>query len=145
MKGCQWQDKSFSVVMEGRKTFICGECNSETDGTHKYNGDILCKKCFSLKGKKLFFSDTGFYTTKDKRYEFTTEMFDGKPIEIRSRGQFKRLLKKYGMADASIKECKDEANFRKKINNEDYVRKRRTTAQEIYLKMRDRGQLNGRK
>lgn len=145
MNGCNWQNKSFSVVMEGKEIFTCRECNSETDGTHKYNGDILCKKCFDLKGKKLYFSDTGFFTTKDKKYEFTTEMFDGKLIEIRSRSHFKKLLKKYGMADASPKECRDEANFRKRINEEDTKRNRRLTAETIYSKMRDRGQLSGRK
>lgn len=145
MNGCNWQNKSFSVVMNRVQTFICRECTTLTGGAYKYNGDTLCKKCFDLKGKKLYFSDTGFNTTKDKKYEFTTEMFDGKPIEVRSRDQFKRLLKKHGMADASIKECRDEAIFRKRINTEDDSRKRKSLAENIYSKMRERGQIGRRK
>ena len=145
MNGCNWQNKSFSVVMEGKETFICRECNTPTDGTHKYNNDTLCRKCFDLKGKKLYFSDTGFNTTKDKKYEFTTEMFDGKPIEVRSRRHFKKLLKKYGMVDASIKECRQEGDCRKLINTEYISRKRKGLAENIYSKMKDRGQWHGRK
>lgn len=48
-------------------------------------------------------------THKDKAYSFTTDMFDGKDVEVRSKGHYKSLLKKYGIADASPRECFDQA------------------------------------
>ena len=43
-------------------------------------------------------------------YNFTTDIFDkDRPVEVRSKGHYKSLLKKYGMADASPKECFDQA------------------------------------
>lgn len=85
-------------------------------------------------------------TDKDLAYSFTTDMFDGKPVSITSKRQFKTLLKQHRIADASPKECFQEARFRKKINEESRIVNRRKAAVDIYRKMKGRGQLNyGRK
>jgi hypothetical protein len=137
MPGCDWEKPSFSVAVMERTKVICCKCNKETAGTHKYNGDILCKECFLLIPGKGISLETSFYTDNDKRYEFVTEMFDGKPVQIRSKRQFKRLLKEHNMADASIKECMQQADFRKKLNAEKEIRKRRKTAEEMFSKNRE--------
>ena len=113
---------------------ICKECSNETDGRYKHNGDTLCVGCFSKRPSKFSLS---FNTHKDLAYNFTTEMFDGKPIQIHSHKQYKNLLKKYHLVDASIKEAHQEAVFRKRINQEDYKRERRKTAENIFSGKRE--------
>ncbi|MDI6732333.1 MAG: hypothetical protein QME16_00170 [Planctomycetota bacterium] len=137
MGGCNWQEKTFSVaVSETRVDCLCVECKSETQGQYKYNDDILCKECFNKKSVKS--RGIGlFHTDKDLSYNFTTELF-GKPITIHSKGQFKSLLKHHNLADASIKECHQEANFRKRLNAESDIIKRRESAERIMEKHRGR-------
>ena len=120
--------------------FHCIICGEEFDVTQPMN---IAHKAFhcGIEAQRIW----GFNTDKDLLYNFTTEMFDGKPIQIHSKRQFKNLLKVHGMADASPKECCQEARFRKKLNEKDYSRDRRKTAENIYCKMKNRGQLSGRK
>lgn len=132
MSGCSWQEKSFSVAVTDKTPIFCRECNSETTDRYKYNGDYLCLNCFSKKPSKGI--NSNFNTHKDLAYNFTTEMFDGKPIQIHSQRQFKSLLKKYNLADASLKECRQEAEFRKRLNNEDRPREIRKMAEKIFSK-----------
>lgn len=141
MSGCDWQNKSFIVAVMDRQKIIC-RCGKETDESYKHNGEYICCDCFS---KTKSFGIVGFNTDKDKKYEFTTEMFNGKPIQIRSKGQFKSLLKDNGMVDASVKECFDEARFRKRINEDGYGVERRKKSIEIFRKMKEREQFRGRK
>ena len=78
-------------------------------------------------------------THKDLAYNFTTDMFDGKPVQVRSKEHYKGLMKQYGIADASPKECFDQARKcaeSNKITNEINVRKRAKGAVE---KMREAG------
>jgi len=114
---------------------ICQDCGKETDETYKYNGDVVCKECFSKKPNKncSLFYDKSFNTIKDLAYNFTTDVF-GNPIVIHSKRQYKKLLKQHGMADASIKECRQEADFRRRLNNEDNTRQRKEFAKDICLK-----------
>lgn len=134
MQGCRWQEKSFSVAVKNKTPIFCRECKTETDGRYKYNGDYLCVGCFSSKPSKGI--NGNFNTHKDLAYSFTTEMFNGKPVEIHSKGQFKKLLKAHGVADASIKECHQEADFRKRLNNEDNKNRLRKSAKIIFEKRR---------
>ena len=76
-------------------------------------------------------------TDKDLAYNFITESF-GQPIQINSKSQYKGLIKQYGFADASPREVKDEAAFRKRINQEDYSRERRKTAESIFVKNKEK-------
>ena len=46
-----------------------------------------------------------FYTEADQMYNFRSEHFGNMPIDIHSRKQYKHLLKRHGMVDASVKEC----------------------------------------
>jgi hypothetical protein len=119
----------------GKAIFICSDpsCNKETDTVYKYNGETFCKECFQKKGKKHSF-DGEFFTTKDKMYEFTTDMFNGKPVVVRSRGHYRSLLKQNGMVDASIKECRQQADFRKRLNNEDHKNRIHAEAERILEK-----------
>lgn len=135
-QGCKWQEKSFNVAVIDRPLVICRKCNSETDGRYKHNGDILCPKCFMSLPSKPFVNGEIFSTHKDKAYEFTTDMFNGKPMQVNSKRQFKKLLRQYKMADASIKECHQEADFRKRINTEEANHKRKEFAKEIFYKNR---------
>lgn len=138
MGGCNWQNKSFSVaVCDKQPGLVCIDCGIETEGQYKHNGDVFCKECFGKKSKIASFS-LGFNTHKDLMYNFTTEMFNGKPVAINSKRQFKGLLKQHNLADASIKEAKQEALFRKRLNAEDDVVSRRKTAENIMLRNRDR-------
>lgn len=140
-QGCRWQEKSFNVAVKNKVDIFC-RCGNKTDGRYKYNGDYLCLECFSKIPSKGF---SGIFNThKDLAYSFTTDMFDRKPIEIRSREHFKKMLKRYGLADASIKECHQEADFRKRINNEDDTKRRKEFAKDIclrrHIKFNPRGQ-----
>ena len=72
-------------------------------------------------------------TDKDLAYNFTTKIF-GNPREIYSKKQYRNLLKSNGLVDASLKECRQEAEFRKRINTEDYTRERKEAAKDIFLK-----------
>src|SRR3972149_9909840 len=117
MSGCSWQERSFSVAAsEGKLDCICLDCGGETPGVYKYNGDFLCKECFNKKSVKPF-SLGSFNTDKDLTYNFVTEMFTGKPIQINSKRQFKSLLKQHNLADASIKECKQEVGCGRRVKS----------------------------
>lgn len=125
MNGCNWQEKSFSVAVNNQKTFTCVECKNQTDAIYKYNGDALCKDCFSLKPNKGISLETSFLTTRDKLFEFTDYNTTGKPVEIRTKGQWKKHLKKLGMHDdcdkvtrlEDIKPEKQEKMSREERNN----------------------------
>ena len=138
-QGCRWQEKSFNVMVEDKPSLVCAECSVSVYGDLKYNGDYLCKDCFHKKPSRISLGE--FNTNKDLSYNFTTEMFNGKPVEIHSKRQFKNLLKKHNIADASPKECFQEARFRKRLNEEGHKVERRNTAEKIYRKMKERGQL----
>lgn len=71
-------------------------------------------------------------THKDLQYSFTTEMF-GKPVQIASKGHYKRLLKQHGLADASIQECRKQAEKCKRWN-EDKVKRNVKTRVDRALK-----------
>lgn len=116
--------------------FKCIICGAEFEVVQEMNAEHKAFHC-GIEAHRIW----GVNTDKDLAYNFTTDMFDGKPVQIFSKRQFKGLLKKYNLADASIKECRQEADFRKKLNNEDYLKQRRKTAENIYHKMKERGQL----
>jgi len=141
VQGCNWQEKSFSVATMDKPSILCRECGIPTTGEYRYNGDELCKSCFSKKGVGLKFDQSKFFTEKDKRWEFTTDMFNGKPIAIQSKRQFNRLLKQNGLVFASVKELRQEADFRKRLTSEDTVVNRKKLASNIYRQMRQKGQI----
>ena len=104
--------------------YFCEVCKKEFEELMPYSmrKDVYCcgqraVKCISLVN-----------THKDLGYNFVTEMFNGKPIQVRSKGHYQSLLNKYDMVDASRKECKQHAKFRKGIVEEThkYEIKKRT-------------------
>ncbi len=138
MSGCDWANKSFSVAVIDRTLSVCSKCKKEIENLYRYNGDVLCQECFSNIKPNRVFSVGNFGTDKDLAYNFTTDMFDGKPMQITSRRQYKTLLKQHKMIDASPKECFDHARFRKKIVAEDNIRNTRKISEKIFLKNKER-------
>lgn len=72
----------------------------------------ICNFCSAIEGYK-FEKDPGkketFWfppTTGDMMYNRDMGFFSGGPKHIYSRKQYKRLLKKEGLVDATIKDCK---------------------------------------
>ena len=107
---------------------VCGEYFDRFKSVELRN-DVYC--C----GRKAFKLLSLCNTHKDKAYYFTTEMFDGKPTEVRSKEQYRGLLKKNGIADASTKESYQQARTCAK-NNEitrkiGYQKRAKVIAQEF--------------
>ena len=76
-------------------------------------------------------------TDKDKAYEFETDAINGKPIDIRSKAQYKRLLKENHIADASPRECFQQAERCRKNNEISRQNRIRNRAKEVANKMRE--------
>ncbi len=55
-----------------------------------------------------------FYTDKDLAYQFDCNYLGDKPVHIRSKTHYKKLLKEYGLANCSPQECIREAEIKKK-------------------------------
>ncbi len=113
-------------------SFRCSICNEEFDVVQQMNIKHEAFHC-GIEARRVW----GVNTDKDLAYSFTTDMFGGKPVVVTSKRQFKTLLKSNGMADASIKECSQEAKFRKRVNEQTYSEKRKSVAKEIFSKHRD--------
>jgi hypothetical protein len=73
---------------------IAGICHKTG---HGYWKGEECPKCKG--GVKGEFKKEVFYTSKDKLWEFVDIMSTGKPVEIRTKGQWKRHLKAHGLHD----------------------------------------------
>lgn len=76
-------------------------------------------------------------TDKDLAYNFTTHQF-GQSVVIYSKRQYKNLLKQHNLADASIKECRQQAEFKKRINAESVAFNRRKTAERIFSENKEK-------
>jgi len=102
-QGCRWQEKSFSVPMVHRVLDTCSDCHLPIENAvYKINGEPYCKVCFGKKPslrQRLGITDFNFNTTKDKLFDFVDNKNFRKPVEIRSKGQWKRELKKHGLTD----------------------------------------------
>jgi putative FmdB family regulatory protein len=75
-------------------------------------------------------------THKDRAYNFTTEMFNGKLIEVRSKGHYNRLLKQHGIIDASQKEAFQHARHCKIRNENDRRIETKKRAKKLVNKMK---------
>lgn len=76
----------------------CLLCKTELGNiTYKWNGETLCKSCFSTK-PSVKSDSLGFYTSKDSMWNFDVDEYERK-IHISSKGQWKRYLKAKGMHD----------------------------------------------
>ena len=74
--------------------FRCLICNEEFDVVQPMNIEHKAYHC-GIEAQRVW----GYYTEKDLRYTFSTDMFDGKPTEIRSKEHYKKLLKPISDAD----------------------------------------------
>lgn len=102
-QGCRFQEKSFSVAMVQRVLDICTDCKLPIDSAvYKINGEPYCRSCFGKRPslrQRLGITDFGFNTTKDKLFDFVDNKNFRKPVEIRTKGQWNRELKKHGLTD----------------------------------------------
>lgn len=93
MSGCDFQKKSFSVAMGSYAKGDCSSCGGAVNIRYRYNGEVMCKECFSkLPDKEI----CGFNTPKDRLYNFHSAALN---IDIESKSQWKRELKKRGLSD----------------------------------------------
>ena len=77
--------------------FECSECGTVFE---RFKGmfdetPVYCR-CGGRADQLL---STGYHTSKDKLWEFTDVHITGKPIEIRSKGQWKSTLKQHNKHD----------------------------------------------
>jgi hypothetical protein len=111
-KGCAWQEKSFSVAMGSKVLETCFLCGASCQVTYKHNGDLLCRACFDKLPSRINSGELGkFFTSKDKMWEFTDENTTGRPVEIRSKGQWKRHIKSLGLND-DVKQSRSGSEIR---------------------------------
>lgn len=104
MNGCRFLEKKFSVPVKNVKdSCFCSNCYCNIDESIclKINGELFCKECFAnykVKSTNVLCGE-GFYTPKDKLWEFTDTVNFKTDVEIRCKSQWKRLLKQNGMHD----------------------------------------------
>lgn len=101
MRGCRWQDKSFTVpVKETAPLGYCDACGNGLEGIkYLYNGKQLCSVCFSAQPSVGLKRGLGFNTNRDKLWEFVDNKTFRKPVFIHSKRQWQRLLKQHGLTD----------------------------------------------
>ena len=80
--------------------YECVECGKTFEEVQTMNAIHTANHCDKV-AKRVF---TVPQVDKDMMYQFTTSAF-GKPVDIYSRRQYKKLLKKHGCADATIADC----------------------------------------
>lgn len=68
--------------------------------------------------------------TGDRVYHGTTMIF-GKPVEVQGKKHYQQLLKENGMPDASLKECQQQAEYRKRRVVEENKEKREKQGREF--------------
>ena len=81
---------------------------------HGYHKGSYCLKC------ELGEATDTFYTSKDGMWTFTDYDITGKPIEIRSKGQYDRLMKQHGkyqitsVKDVEVEKKRYDRNLKEK-------------------------------
>lgn len=113
--------------------FQCIICDKHFDIVQRMNEEHKAFHC-GIEALRVW---TVPRTDKDLAYNFVTESF-GKPIQINSKSKYKNLIKRNGFMDASPKEVRQEAEFRKRINQEDYSRDRKKLAEKIFVKNKEK-------
>ena len=113
--------------------FECIVCNEHFDCVQRIDDEHKAFHC-GIEARRVW---GALNTDRDLTYSFVTENF-GEPIQINSHRQYKKLLKEHGLCDCSPKEMRQEAEFRRRVNQEDHSRERRKTAENIVSKNRER-------
>ena len=95
---------------------------------------------------KLFHCDTKaqrIYTVpnvnKDLMYNFTASYLGDKPIDIHSRRQYKELLKKNGLVNATPLECLQEKKYAPRRLEQNAEVKTKKLVKECMTKIKDKG------
>ena len=112
--------------------FQCLICNKHFDTVQRMDEEHKAFHC-GIEAERVWSIPS---TDKDLSYNFVTESF-GKPIQINSKSQYKGLIKKHGFMDASPKEVRQEADFRKRVNIESDTISRKKLAEKIFSEKRE--------
>ena len=107
--------------------FKCLVCNNDFQVVQSMDREHIAFHC-DTKAQRVY---TVFNTNKDSMYKFTCTAF-GKPVEIHSRTQYKKLLKANNAPDATVREC---LSVKPKDNTKEKIKKLSTDLKkEIYEK-----------
>lgn len=112
--------------------FKCKKCGVPFEVVQKMNIEEHIAFHCDTKAQRIF---SVFQTNADLMYQFTCSAF-GKPVEINSRRQYKKLLKKNGAADATISEC---LSVKRKDNSKDKVKK---LSKDVRKEIHDKGAMD---
>lgn len=113
----------------------------------KHQKTDLCKECYvSPAWGKCYFErdeskeeDRNVFFSKDKLYEFVDVNTTGKPIEFRTKRQWRAHLKRLGMTDDIYQgRIYDERHFKKPVK-ENKEEKRREYGNLIRQEMKEKG------
>ena len=112
---------------------LCSVCGSECGVTYKINHERVCKDCFGAKELHVIEAGLGFNTSKDKLWEFTDYHITGKPIEIHSKSQWKRLLIQHHLHDDVNKDnLRHIIDINPRRKSEEQGRELRKTYKEVF-------------
>jgi len=98
--------------------YICPKCSRHFEEIRsiKDRNEVFC--C-NIRSEKLICS--GPQISDDQMWNFTAETFGNNPVEIHSKIQYKKLMKEYNQADASVADCiairRDSKRFKKSRDN----------------------------
>jgi putative FmdB family regulatory protein len=107
----------------------CGEIFDKFTSVENRNNVKHCGK----RADKLICSN--MYTDADMSYKFVTQIFGGKPVQIRSKTHYRDMLKQNNMPDASPGECMQEGRTKKKARAVEDSTRIRETANRLQKKM----------
>lgn len=113
--------------------FQCILCNEHFELFQRMNDTHKAFHC-GIEAQRIW---TIPATDRDQAYSFVAESF-GSPVQINSKGQYRKLIKQHGFMDASPREVKQHAAYRKRTNEEGYARERKKTAESIFVKNREK-------
>ena len=121
--------------------FHCGACDREWEQWQKMTEQHVAPCCGRI-WERVFSFETLPSTSKDKAYEFIRADRKGNPVEIRSRGQYRKYLKDNGRADMAGQKL---SSFRRSESNWNEIlgSKRRHCAHRIAQRIQKEGLMDG--
>ena len=110
--------------------FVCKTCGKEEELFYHMNEEKVPPKCCGKDSARVY----DYQVPKDLRYQ-GQYLFE-KPVEIHSKRQWKRELKKRGLTDdfGNVMSCEKSSKRR----SEEFSEKRRKIVREAYEKARGR-------
>lgn len=104
--------------------YVCSKCEHTFEVAHGMTEKpfITCEKCYAPCYKLISYNVN---KSEDKLWEFTDINSTGKPIEIRSKGQWQKHLKRHGLHDDIPQRPITEKDFKLNKENEYDKQKKR--------------------